>query len=93
MTRKKRKDKVIERKLGYSNNRNKKKEKVLGHAHFEDGLIEIDPRQSNRSYMDTLIHEKLHLLFPNLSENQIKLKSTELTKLLWDMNYRRVYIK
>lgn len=77
--------KVVERKLGWWN--------AYGFAHIGEDLIEIDPRQTTKSYMETLIHEQMHLLFPDLSERQITIKSKKLTKLLWDMNYRRVALK
>lgn len=82
--------KVIERKLGQHK---VKGSPVLGFAHFDENLIEIDPRQTTFSYFDTLIHERMHLLFPDLSETQIKKKSSKLARFLWQNNYRRVEIK
>jgi hypothetical protein len=76
---------VIERPLG--------REKATGQAFKDDGLIEIDPRQKARPYFETAIHETLHVLFPKLSERQIILKSKKLTKVLWDMGYRKVNLK
>lgn len=81
----KKKVKVIERKLG--------REGALGFAYFDENLIEIDPRQSSFDYFETLIHERMHLLFPKLSEKQITIKSHELAEFLWDLHYRRVQIK
>lgn len=77
--------KVIERKLG--------REKAVGFAYFDENLIEIDPRQSSKEWMETMIHERMHLLFPKLSETQITKKARELTQFLWDFNFRRVYNK
>jgi hypothetical protein len=77
--------KVIERKLG--------REGAVGFAHYDTNLIEIDPRQSPFDYFETAIHERMHLLFPKLSERQITIKSHELAKFLWDLQYRRVAIK
>ena len=31
----------------------------------DENIIEIDPRQTPSEYLDTAIHEKLHLIFPN----------------------------
>lgn len=76
--------KVIEKKLGGQ---------VLGWAHHDENLIEIDPRQNSFDYFDTLIHEKLHLMFPKMSESQVEKKATELAKFLWSMHYRRVHLK
>ncbi len=75
---------VVEKKLGGT---------VLGWAHHDENLIEIDPRQNSFDYFDTLIHERLHLMFPKMSEAQIEKKATELAKFLWGMQYRRVHLK
>lgn len=72
---------IIERKLG--------KEKAMGQAFKEDGLIEVDPRQKPKDYLETCIHEAMHVLFPQLSERQIILKSKKMTKLLWEIGYRK----
>lgn len=77
--------KVIEKKLG--------RRKALG-AVNEPGLpknvIHVDPRQRPKYYMGTLIHEKLHLLFPDLSEKKILALERELRDLLWTNGYRKV---
>jgi hypothetical protein len=77
--------KVIERKLG--------REKVVGLAYYDENLIEIDPRQDAFNYFETAIHERMHLLFPKLSERQITIKSHEMAKFLWSLQYRRVNLK
>ncbi len=60
----------------------------------DDGqLIEIDPRQCPKEYMDTLIHEALHHLFPRKKERRILRTGTSLANLLWRLGYRRVRIK
>lgn len=76
---------MIERKLG--------REKNAGQAFKDEGLIEIDPRQSAKNYLDTCIHEALHVLFPEASEKQIRIKTKKLTKVLWDIGYRKVLLK
>lgn len=52
--------------------------------------IEIDPRQRPKAFMGTLIHEKLHLLFPEWSESKVLYIEKELANLLWRNNYRKV---
>ena len=52
--------------------------------------ILIDPRQRPKAYMGTLIHERLHLLFPDFSETKILRLEREIAKLLWENNYRQV---
>lgn len=74
--------KVIERRLG--------REGALGQAYSGEGLIELDPRQSERSRLDTLVHELLHLLEPEWSESRVARSATWLTKWLWRQGYRRV---
>lgn len=74
--------KVIEKKLG----------KNLGQVMRAAGEleIEIDPRQSPKEYLDTLIHEALHIARPELSEDCVTKTATELTRVLWQQNYRKV---
>lgn len=71
------------------------------HTHTEDGtvgqcwpetgehIIEIDPRQCPKDYMDTLIHEALHELFPRAKESKILRAGTSVAALLWRLGYRR----
>ena len=55
-----------------------------------DHIIEIDPRQCPKEYMDTLIHEALHELFPRLHEKTVLHAGTSVADLLWRLGYRRV---
>lgn len=77
--------KVIEKKLG--------RHKAYGLVN-EPGMpkdkIFIDPRQRPKSYLGTLIHEKLHVMFPDWSENKVKKAEKELAGLLWGNGYRKV---
>jgi len=72
---------IKERKLG--------RERAMGQAFQGENLIEIDPRQSNKEYMDTLIHESLHIMFPDWTENKVMKTSNKLANILWDENYRK----
>lgn len=74
--------KVIEKKLG--------RHKAVGLSYVDDNLIEIDPRQSSKEYMLTLIHEKLHLIYPDWAEEQIVFLEKKLGNFLWRQNYRKV---
>jgi len=76
---------IIERKLG--------REKAVGQSYKDDGLIEIDPRQDSFNYMETVIHEIMHVLFPALSETEITKKSHKLAKELWKIHFRRTHLK
>ncbi len=76
--------KVIHKKLG--------REKALGMVdEFNPkARIRIDPRQRPKAYLGTLIHEKLHLMFPLWSETKILKTESELSTFLWENNYRQV---
>lgn len=74
--------KVIERKLG--------REKAWGQQWPGDRLIEIDPTQDSKDYLDTLIHETLHELFPRASEDTIEKAAATLTDIIWKCRYRRL---
>jgi hypothetical protein len=65
------------------------KEKVWGVAH-SDGLIEIEERLKGKKHLEIIVHEVLHLLWPEADEEEIIKKSVALTKILWKENYRRV---
>ena len=65
------------------------KEKAWGIAH-SDGLIEIDPSVRSKKHLEIVIHEVLHILFPEASEEEIENKSITLTKILWSDHYRRI---
>jgi len=65
------------------------KQKVWGFAH-SDGLVEIDEKLKGKKHLEILLHECLHLLYPNDSEDEIVAKSVILTNTLWGEKYRRV---
>ena len=60
----------------------------VGFAHQDEGLIEIDPRQSEREYLLTLCHEWLHILLPTVSERNICRIEKSLGGMLWRRGYR-----
>jgi hypothetical protein len=49
----------------------------------------IDPRQTPRNYMGTLIHELLHICQPTLTEPTILDLEGYIAKSLWKAGYRR----
>jgi len=57
--------------------------------HTKKHIIEIDPRQSPKDYLDTIIHESLHELFPNKKESVINRSGTSIANLLWKLGYRK----
>lgn len=76
---------VIERKLG--------RERAAGQAHVDEGLIEIDPRQSPKDWLATLIHEALHQSFPDMDEAPIAAAEKKIADILWRNHVRRVHLK
>lgn len=74
--------KVVERKLG--------REEALGLCWKKTGLVEIDPRLDSKAYLDTLIHEMLHLYFPEEEEWRIAKVATKMANALWFRQYRRL---
>lgn len=63
------------------------------HGQFTPGekpLIEIDPRQRPRQYLNTLCHEILHFSLPQLSESTVIKTACALTRRVWEAGYRRI---
>ena len=74
--------KVIDKKLG--------RQKALGQAYTDAKVIEVDPRQKSKNYLDTLIHEMLHVYNPDWSESKVSKTANEMTDIIWQKNYRRI---
>lgn len=55
-----------------------------------DPEIRIDPKQSERELLDTILHEGLHasLGIEGLSERKVTETAQSLSSLLWKMGYR-----
>ena len=74
--------KVIDKKLG--------RQKAVGQAYSDARVIEIDPRQRSKNYLDTLIHEMLHCFAPRWGEKRVSQTANEMTRVIWDKQYRRI---
>ena len=74
--------KIKERKLG--------RERARGLYWHGEGLIEIDPNQRSRPYLNTLIHEFLHHICPGRGETWVYKHAGALTKAIWERGYRRL---
>ena len=72
--------KVRERKLRY----------YYGYAYPDKSLVEITPNLKPRQYLDTLIHEILHVMYPNDSESKISQNASTITHHIWKKGYRRI---
>jgi hypothetical protein len=76
---------VIERKL--------KRERAAGQVFLEDGIIEIDPRQKPKEWLSTLVHEALHVSFPDMDEAPIAAAEKKIAAILWRAGVRRIHLK
>ena len=65
------------------------KQKVWGLADSE-GIIYLDSRLKGKKHLEILIHESLHLLYPDADEDEIVNKSISLCNLIWKQRYRRI---
>ncbi len=74
---------LTERKLG--------RERAAGQAFPEDGLIEIDPRLKPRQWLSTLVHEAVHIAFPDADERSVARAECTITRILWRAGIRRIY--
>jgi len=63
---------------------------VFGYAYQDDFEIEIDPRQDSKEYLNTLTHEMLHCILPDLSEKSITKMANIITDEIWKKRYRRI---
>lgn len=82
-SKRKNKIKIVERKLG--------RERAWGQIHMDGKLlIEIDPRQNKKKYLNTLVHELLHAAYEDMSESDVLHGARKLTTYLWDTGYRRI---
>lgn len=82
MTGQAKKIKVIDKKLG--------REHALGQAWRGHNTIEIDPRQDSKERLGTLIHEVIHILYPELTEEEVLFAERTLAAVVWKQGYRRI---
>jgi len=85
MPRKKaKKVKVIWRPLG--------KERAWGQATTDPAhpVIEVDPRLSPRRELEVLVHEAIHICWPDKDEKDVDRAGKVISAVLWQENYRRI---
>ena len=63
---------------------------MYGLANLGFNEIEIDSRIKSKKHLELIIHESLHILFPEAEEEEIEYKAIILTNTLWYEHYRRV---
>jgi len=79
---KRKKIKIEEKKLG--------RERAWGQMFSGENKIQIDPRLKAKRRLTIVIHECLHVLFPNMSETIVDKASIKIGKVLWEDRYRRI---
>ncbi|MFZ9472489.1 MAG: hypothetical protein ACO26H_02195 [Sediminibacterium sp.] len=66
------------------------KDKVWGWANQEDFEVEIEKNQPAKEYLNTLVHEMLHCLLPDLNESQISRMANIMADEIWRKRFRRL---
>lgn len=56
----------------------------------DDDTIYIDTRCKGRKHMSIALHETLHVVFPTMSEKEVRMAGNELARVMWKLHYRRV---
>jgi len=73
---------VVHKKLG--------KGRVWGWADFDNSTIEIDERATGKKHLEIAVHESIHILNPQMSEEDVTAQAITITDVLWKLKYRRV---
>jgi hypothetical protein len=74
---------IVERKL--------KRQRAVGRVFLNEGVIEIDERQSPREWLATLVHEALHVAFPAVDERSVAIAERKIADILWRAGVRRIH--
>jgi hypothetical protein len=64
--------------------------KFWGKASIYYNHIELYHKLKGKKHLEILIHEKLHICFPELDESAIKKHSKDLCNTLWFDGYRKL---
>jgi hypothetical protein len=65
------------------------RQKSWGLAH-SDGQVVLDSSLKGKKHLEILLHECLHILYPENSEDEVIANSVILTNTLWHEKYRRI---
>ena len=57
-----------------------------GHRHY----MELDPRVGAKRFLETAVHEQVHLCLPEASEKKVDRMGKDISDTLWRLGYRRV---
>ena len=66
------------------------RQKLWGQTNCTDGVVDIDPRMKSKKYMRILLHESLHVCFPEMKEMAVRRASRLMRDVLWKQGYRRI---
>ena len=69
---------------------NLSRSKAWGMAHSDGNKIVLEKKLKGKKHLEIINHELLHILFPEMSEEEVIEKSITLTNILWKEGYRRV---
>jgi hypothetical protein len=67
-----------------------KRERALGRVFLDEGVIEIEERQKPREWLSTLVHEALHVAFPDMAEKPVSMAEKKIADILWRAGVRRI---
>jgi hypothetical protein len=68
----------------------KKLRKAWGYAYIDENKIELYDKMKGKKHLEILIHEKLHIMFPDLEEKAINRHGKDLCNVLWNDGYRKI---
>lgn len=67
----------------------KRLRRYWGWAHIELDKIELYNKLKGKQHLKILVHEKLHLQFPDHEEKAIRRLAKDMADVLWDDGYRK----
>jgi hypothetical protein len=62
---------------------------TFGQCDTSTNEIWIHPAQPESEILDSLIHEAIHLAYPNMSEKRVIKGANIISDILWSQKYRR----
>jgi len=68
----------------------KKLRTAWGYAYIHENKIVLYDKLRGKKHLEIIIHEKLHLIFPDLEEEAIKRHGKSISDLLWSEGYRLI---
>lgn len=66
----------------------KKLRTAWGYAYIHQNKIVLYDKLKGKKHLEIMLHEKLHIIFPDLDETAIVRYSKEICDLLWSQGYR-----